>query len=62
MSITDAARSSFYASTMLSIDYQVHVVRIRAEGVDLSVDVMADPDSSQITDQLHQILRAVGAA
>lgn len=60
LEITDADRSSFYASTFSSIEYQVHVVRLQAEGVDLSVDVMADPESSEITDILQTMLAATG--
>lgn len=62
LDVTDAQRSSFYASTLITIDYPVHVVRIRADAVDLRVDVMADPDSTEIIDTLRSMLTATAAA
>lgn len=61
LEIADAERSSFYASTFSSIEYPVHVVRIRADGIDVSVDVMADPESTEITDTLRSMLVATGS-
>ncbi|MCU1356578.1 MAG: hypothetical protein JWM89_1996 [Acidimicrobiales bacterium] len=60
--ITDADRSSYYASTMSTIDYQVHVVRLLADGVDLAVDVMADTESNDVVESLQAFLWAVHAA
>ncbi|MCU1371227.1 MAG: hypothetical protein JWO77_2421 [Ilumatobacteraceae bacterium] len=62
LEICDADRSSFYASTFSSIEYQVHVVRILADGVDLSVDVMADPEGDEIIDTLRAMQEATGGA